>query len=156
MIRTYANTVAELNSAQLRLDLLMRRKEELYTKYFPQTSKIDEASAHTNKKSDPMADYVAELTKISTITGMSLEQEIDEARNEKDILRYYVKLMEENLENTTGRTNELFRLIIIHGYNPAKAVDKIAEKYKKEPRTIWEYDYSKIKKEIDKCSVKVQ
>ena len=156
MIRTYANTKAELNNSKLRLELLMRQKEELYTKYFPITAKYDEASAHTNRKSDPMAEYMSELTKINPITGMSLDQEIEEQRNKVQTLEYYMRLMDHNLETTTGIENELFTLIVVHGYKPTKAVEKIAEKYKKEPRTIWEYNYSKIKKEIEKCSVKVQ
>lgn len=156
MIRTYANTKAELNIAKSRLELLMKQKEELYTKYFPLTAKFEETSAHTNKRNDSMADYMAELTKINKVTGMSLDQEIEEQRNKVQILEYYIRLMEYNFENTTGRENELFKLIVMHGYKPAKAVEKIAEKYKREPRTIWEYDYSKIKKEIEKCSVKVQ
>ena len=156
MIRTYANTKAELNIAQLRLNELMTEKEVLYTKYFPLTSKTEEVSAHTNKRSDPMADYIAELTKVNPITGISLDQEIEEQRNKVNRLDYCIRQMDYVLENTTGIENELFKLVVVKGRSKTKAVDIVAEKYDKEPRTIWEYHYPKIKKEIDKCSVKVQ
>ena len=56
MIRTYANTKAELNVARIRLNELMTEKEVLYTKYFPMSSKTEEVSGHTNKKTDSFAD----------------------------------------------------------------------------------------------------
>ena len=151
MIRTYANTKAELNVARIRLNELMTEKEVLYTKYFPMSSKTEEVSGHTNKRTDSFADYMAELTKVNKITGMSLDDEIQEQRNKVDRLDYCIRLMEYNLNNTTGIENEIFKMIVLDGYNPTKAVDKIAEKYKKEPRTIWEYHYKKIKNEIEKC-----
>lgn len=154
MIRIYANTKAELNIAQLRLNELMTEKEELYTRYFPLSSKTEEVSAHTNKRSDPMADYMAELTKINPITGMSLEQEIEEQRNGVNRLEYCIRQMNYVLENTTGIENDLFRFIVVKGKNKTKAVEIVSEKYDKEPRTIWQYYYPRIKKEIDKCTIK--
>ena len=156
MIRTYANTKAELNIAEDRLHLLMERKDELYTKFFPITTQNSDTYSHSNARHDPMAAYVAELEKVNPVSGMSLDDEIIEARNKVGTLKYYVKRMELNFEKTTGIENELFKLIAIKGCNPTKAVDIIAEKYKKEPRTIWQYNYPKIKKEILICSVKVQ
>lgn len=155
MIRTYANTKAELNIAQLRLNELMTEKEVLYTKYFPLTSKTEEMSAHTNKRSDPMADYIAELTKVNPITGISLDQEIEEQQNKVGRLKYCINLMDYNLEYTTGIENDLFRLIVVKGKNKTKAVRIVAEKYNMHDDTIWKYHYQKIKKEIDKCLVNV-
>lgn len=155
MIRTYANTKAELSIAEDRLHLLMERKDEIYTKFFPITSKQSEFSAHTNKRSDPMADYIAELQRINPVSGKSLDAEIEEARNEVGRLQYYIKRMEYVLENTTGIENELFTWIAIKGYRPTRAVEFVAEKYKKEPVTIWKHHYPKIKEEISKCIVNV-
>jgi len=155
MIRTYANTKAELNIAEERLNILMSRKEELYVKFFPLSAKISDAPAHTNKLTDAMAGYVAELTKVNPVTKMSLDSEITEARNNRDKLEYYLKRMEINLKSTTGIENELFYKIVVEGYRPTKAVNNIAEKYNKEPETIWKYYYPKIKKEILKCIVNV-
>lgn len=50
MIRTYANTKAELNIAEERLHLLMDRKDELYTKFFPITARQSDAPSHTNRR----------------------------------------------------------------------------------------------------------
>ena len=155
MIRTYANTRAELNIAEERLHLLMDRKDELYTRYFPITARQSDAPSHTNKRNDPMADYIAELEKVNPVTGKSLDDEITEARNNVGRLQYYINRMEYNLEHTTGIENELFSWIVIKGYNPTRAVEFVADKYKKEPGTIWKYHYSKIREEISKCIVKV-
>ena len=155
MIRTYANTKAELNIAENRLHLLMDRKEEIYSKFFSITAKISDTFSHSNNQYDPMAAYVAELTKINPVTGVSLDQEIEDARNNVGKLKYYLKSMELNLQQTTGIENELFVLVAVKGYRPTRAVEIIAEKYKKEPITIWKYNYKKIKKEISKCIVNV-
>lgn len=150
MIRTYANTKAELNVAKTRLDLLMSRKEEIYTRYFPITAKFKDTIAHTNKQTDAMAEYVAEITRINQITGMSLEDEIEEQRNKVNELKHYIDLIEQEMLKTTGIENELFKKIVIEGYKPTKAVTKIAEKYNKEEQTIWKYYYSKIKEAVEK------
>lgn len=155
MIRTYANTKAELNIAQLRLNELMTEKEVLFARYFPITSKFSEVSAHSNNRRDNMADFLAELTKINKITGMSLEDEIDEQRNRVGRLEYYIRMMDYTLKNTTGIENELFRLIVVEGRRKTRAVELVAEKYNREPVTIWKYHYPKISKEIDKCIVNV-
>lgn len=150
MIKTYANTKAELNVAKTRLDLLMSRKEEIYTRYFPITAKFKDTPAHTNKQADAMAEYVAEITRINQITGMSLEDEIEEQRNKVNELKHYIDLIEQEMLKTTGIENELFKKIVIEGYKPTKAVIKIAEKYNKEEQTIWKYYYSKIKEAVEK------
>ena len=155
-ITTYSNTQAELIIAKERLSLLMDRKEKIYTKFFPLVAKVTDTPAHTNKKSDPMADYVHEITKPNSITGVSLEDEIEEARNEVNRLEYCLRSMKETFKTLTGIENELFRFIVIDGLGKSKAVNKIAEKYGKEPRTVWKLYYPKIKEEILKSSVKVQ
>lgn len=151
MIRTYANTKAEYNVAKARLECLMNEKEELYVKFFPINVRLTEASSHTNKRTDPMADYLNELTKINPITGMSLEDEITEARNKVGILKYYVRLMEESLKSTTGIENELFFRIVIKGYKTNRTIEVVAEKFNKDVRTIWRY-YDNIKDLIKKCT----
>ena len=76
-ITNYTNTQAELLIAKDRLNLLMERKEKIYTKFFPIVARMSDTPSHTNKKSDPMADYVYEITKPNPITGISLDQEIE-------------------------------------------------------------------------------
>ena len=155
-ITNYANTQAELNAAKGRLNLLLERKEIIYTRFFPLVAKVSDAPSHTNKKSDPMADYVSEITKPNPITGISLSDEIEETRNDVGRLQYYIGIMRENFKTLTGIENELFKLIVIDGYSKTKAVHKVAEDHEKDPRTIWKFHYPKIKEEISKCSVNVQ
>lgn len=155
MIRTYANTKAELNIAQLRLNELMTEKEVIYSRYFPMTADPSKESSHTNNHSDPMGDYVAEITRIREETGMSLEGEIEYQKKRVDDLRHCINLMDDYLRVTTGIENELFRLIVVDGRKKTKAVELVAEKYNREPVTIWKYHYPKISKEIDKCIVNV-
>lgn len=155
-ITNYANTQAELEIARNRLNVLMERKEQIYTKFFPLTAKMSDAPSHTNKKTDPMADYVHEITKPNPITGISLEEEIEAARNDVGRLTYWINGMKKAFNTLTGIENDLFRMIVINGYNKTKAVNKVAEKYGKEPRTIWKFYYPKIKEEIYKSTVNVQ
>ena len=155
-ITNYANTQAELTVARDRLNLLLERKEQIYTKFFSLTAKLSDVPSHTNKKSDPMADYMYEISKPNPLTGISLEEEIEAARNDVGKLTYYIKKMRNTFKTLTGIENELFRLIVMDGYGKTKAVNKVAEKYQKEPQTIWKYYYPKIKEEIYKCIVKVQ
>lgn len=154
MIRTYANTKAEYKIYEDRLALLMHEKEKIFTKFFPISAQISDNPSHTNLNVDKMAEYMAELTRVRD-NGKSLDQEITDVRNELQLREYYLKRMELVLESTTGIENELFYLIAVKGYRPTRAVEFVAEKYKKEPITIWKYNYSKIKDEISKCIVNV-
>ena len=148
MIRTYANTKAELNIKEERLHLLLQRKEVIYERFFPTTARYSDSPSHTNKLNDSMANYLAELEKINPITGKSIDQEIEEARNDVNVLQYYLKRMEISLEQLTGIENELFTWIVVKGYRPTRAVEFVAEKYKKDTSTIWKNYYPKIKEEI--------
>ena len=154
MIRTVANTKAELNIAKARLGLLMTKKEEIYAKYFPITAKLKDVPSHTNKQADAMASYVSEITSINPITGMSLEDEIAEIRNEIGKLEYYLGVMEKELLNTSGIENELFKKIAVDGFKPSKAVERISEKYNMHIDTIWRYYYSKIREAVEICKSK--
>ena len=118
-ITTYSNTQAELIIAKERLSLLMDRKEKIYTKFFPLVAKVTDTPAHTNKKSDPMADYVHEITKPNSITGVSLEDEIEEARNEVNRLEYCLRSM--------IRKRTSYRLETILSKNKRRNFEKFSE-----------------------------
>lgn len=150
-IRTYNNTKCELEISKNRLNLLMDKKEALYCKYFPITSKIKEMQVDGHSANqDKMNAYLQELTKVNKETGLSLNQELEELRNDVTKLQYYLNVMEYNLNQLTGIEVDLYKEIVLNNINISKAVDKIAEKYKKEPVTVWTYYYPKIKKEIKK------
>lgn len=131
-IRNYTNTKCELEMAKTRLNLLMDRKEKLYSKYFPLTSKIKEivvgGGDHNN---DKMADYVSELYDVDIGTGMSLAEEIEYEQQNVDKLQSYIDKMDETLSKMSGIEYELFYEIVYNGANITKAVEMIAEKKKK-------------------------
>lgn len=151
-IQNYTNTKCELEMAKTRLNLLMDRKEQLYCKYFPVTSKIKEIMTDGGEKNkDKMAEYLYELYDVIDVgTGKTLSQEIEDEQNNINKLQGYLDKMDNALKNMNGIEYELFYEIAYKGVNISKAVENIAEKNNKEPQTIWKNHYRKIKKEIKK------
>lgn len=150
-IINYNNTLCELNSAKLRLNLLMDRKEALYCKYFPMNKPTNSEhvdGGHTIK--DPMPLYVEELTRINEATGKSLDQEINEQRNEVNKLEYYIRLMENTVKELKGLPAELYRYIVFDNMKISRAIETMAEKYEKDYTTIWRMYHNTIKEDIQK------
>lgn len=150
-IINYNNTLCELNSAKIRLNLLMDRKEALYSKYFPMNKpltfdKVDGGHA----MNDPMNAYMIELTTPDERTGKSLDQEIDEQREEINKLDQYLKMMDSTLTNLTGLEAELYRYIVKDGMKISKAVEKVAETSNKDTSTIWRMYHKSLKADINK------
>ena len=152
-IRNYTNTKCELEMAKTRLNLLMDRKEKLYCKYFPITSKAKEIMVDGgDRNNDKMADYLAELHDIDIGTGKSLEEEITYQQQNVDKLQGYLNVMADSLSKMTGIEYQLFYEIVYNGVNITKAVDKIANDNNIEPVTIWKNYYKKIKKYINRIN----
>lgn len=148
-IRNYTNTKCELEMAKTRLSLLMDRKEKLYCKYFPITSKIKEIMVDGGEKNnDKMADYVHELHEVDIGTGKSLAGEIESEQENINKLQNYLNIMSDSLSKMTGIENQLYYEIVYKGVNITKAVDNIAEANSIEPRTVWRNHYQNIKKDI--------
>ena len=154
-IRNFTNTKCELEMAKTRLSLLMDRKEKLYCKYFPITSKIKEVMVDGGcRNNDKMADYLHELHDIVDIgIGKSLaDQIVDEQRNVNK-LQGYLDDMAESLNKMVGIEYQLFYEIAYKGVKITKAVENIAESNSIEPQTIWKNYYKKIKKYVNKLKV---
>lgn len=149
-INSYNNTKCDLEMARHRLSALMIDKEHLYTKYFPITPKLKDIPTDSHQKSDKMAQYVAELTKINPLTGMSLDGEIEYVRNLIGKFEYLMKSMDICLEKYEGIEGYLYKKIVKDNVPITKAVNKTAEKFHIEPQTIWKNYYKKIEKEIKK------
>lgn len=149
-IRNYTNTKCELEMAKTRLNLLMDRKEKLYCKYFPVTSKIKEISTNCgNANNDKMAEYLSELTKINSITGKSLDDEIKEQTNTVKTLQGYLNKMNNSLSKMTGIEYKLFYEIVVNGISITKAIEKVSFDNNIEPQTIWKNYYKKIKPNLE-------
>ena len=69
-----------------------------------------------------------------------MDKEIDELEK---IIEIYNKELKENCSDIS---KELYVLIKIQGYNPTKAVKKVADTRKMRENGIWENHYKKIKK----------
>ena len=152
-IRNYTNTKCELEMAKTRLNLLMDRKEKLYCKYFPITSKPKEIMVDGGEyNNDKMADYVHELHEVDLGTGKSLADEIIEEKQNITNLENCLNNMADILNKMTGIEYLLFYEIVYKGVNITKAVDNIASDNGIEPVTIWKNYYKKIKKYIHKIN----
>ena len=133
-IRNYTNTKCELEMAKTRLSLLMDRKEKLYCKYFPITSKPKEVMVDGgNYNKDKMAEYMAELYDVDIGTGKSLAGEIQYQQETINKLEEYLNIMAESLSKMTGIEYQLFYEIVYNGINITKAVENIATANNVEP-----------------------
>ena len=153
-IRNYTNTKCELEMAKTRLNLLMDRKEKLYCKYFPITSKVKAVMVDGGIKSnDKMAEYIHELHEVDIGTGKSLAEEITYQQQNVDNLQGYLNNMADSLSKMTGIEYQLFYEIVYKGINITKAVENVAVANDIEPQTIWKNYYKKIKKYVNRVNV---
>lgn len=152
-IRNFTNTKCELEMAKTRLNLLMERKEKLYCKYFPITSKLKEVMVDGSRNNDKMADYLYELHDVDIGTGKSLAEEIEYQQQTIDKLQGYLNNMADSLSKMTGIEYQLFYEIVYKGINITKAVENIAVANDVEPQTIWKNYYKKIKKYVNRVKV---
>ncbi len=152
-IRNFTNTKCELEIAKARLNLLIDRKNELYCKYFPLTSKVNEVVVDSvTSINDKMSDYLHELHEIDLGTSKSLADEITYQQKQIKNLQECLTEMEDGLHNMSGIEYQLFYEIVVNGTNISKAVDIVSQLNNKDNRTIWKYYYPKIKKDLRKIS----
>lgn len=149
--RNYTNTLNELEIAKIRLNILIDKKEKIYRKYFKTTAQLSQTNSQPNLyKKDKMALYINELEKENEATGMSLNEELTEVKNEVDTLQYYLNLMNYNLDNMKGIEAYLYKEIVKNGNKPKQAVVKASSKFFRHESKIWSEFYPKVKTELDK------
>lgn len=149
-IKSYTNTKCELEMARVRLSWLMDKKEKLYCKYFPITSKPKEIIVDGGTTNDKMAGYLQELYEIDLGTGKSLADEIEYQQQTIDKLQGYLNDMTVALSKMEGIEYKLFYEIVVNGTNVSKSVEKVAEENNKDITSIWKHYYRKIKNELKK------
>ena len=153
-IRNFTNTKCELEMAKTRLNLLMDRKEKLYCKYFPITTKAKEVMVDGGyKNNDKMTDYLHELYEVDIGTGKSLAEEITYQQQNVENLQGYLNNMADSLSKMTGIEYQLFYEIVYNGVKITKAVENVATANNVEPQTIWKNYYKKIKKYVNRVIV---
>lgn len=152
-IQTYTNTKCELEMAKTRLNLLTDRKEQLYCKYFPITSKAKDVMVDGGERNnDKMADYIHELHEVDIGTGKSLADEIIYQQENINKLEKTINDMDSTLAKLTGIEYALYYEIVVKGVNVTRAVSNVAEEYEKDNQTIWKHHYKKIKKYVKKVT----
>lgn len=153
-IVNYNNTLCDLKSAKIRLQMLIDKKTALWSKYFPMNKPLQpEKIQGGHQDNDPMASYMIELTKIDKKTGKSLDQEIEELMEEIKELENYLSLMEECLNNLSGLEAELYREIVCNNLRISKAVEKVADNNDRDVSTIWRMYHKKVKEHINQLKV---
>ena len=136
VIKTRNNIECELEITKLRLNLLIDRKNMLYTKYCPIAQKLS---------IDKKACYLHELYDTNTVSGYSLAQEIKYQKERINILTHIISKIDKTLNLLKGIEFVLFCEIVINGVSTSKAVRNIAQLYKLTENTVWRYHYKKIK-----------
>lgn len=155
-IRTYNDTMCELKMAKRRLKLLQARRNDLWFKYFPVTTKPKEIMVDGGKRdNDKMADYLYELHEIDIGIGMSLADEIKRLESNIKKLKECLNYMTKTLSSMQGIEYQLYYEIVYNNRSISKAVDIVASKNNKDTQTIWKNYYRKIKKYV-KNTVKIQ
>lgn len=150
-IQTYTDTKCELEIAKTRLSFLMDKKEKLYCKYFPITSKLKEVTTQVGSgNNDKMANYLQELYETDIGTGKSLADEIEYQRANVDRLQGYLNDMSISLSKMNGLEYKLYYEIVVNGLAISRAVDKVASENNKDNQTVWKNYYRKIKKDVKK------
>ena len=158
ILRNYMETSAEIRLCQLRLEILLRRQEELWARYVdPKAPRLDEPMRDSNfAKGDERAQaYFNAMNEVNEITGMSLEQEIEYQRksireNEKILNR-----MDRTLRKLKGTAEwQIYREIVMNGTPITKAIVIVAEYLGKDPSTLWKVNYPKIKDDLKKLEKK--
>lgn len=153
-IRNYGDTKNELEIAQNRLNLLLDRKEELYTKYCGiSTPNLDDVKIQTSHvNNNKMADYIYELTRIRK-NGLSLEQDIEQQQNTVSKLKYYLNIMKHNLKTMKSIEYKLYYAIVVEARGITGGIDQVSFEANKDVSTIWRVYYPKIEKEIKKLEI---
>lgn len=149
-ILNYHNTKIELEIAKQRFDILFNKKTKLHDKYFSVTSKAKPVTIKQTAN-EKMTNYMIELTKINSKTGLSLDQELKETAKQVFELESIVKEMTENLIKLHGIEYELYlQLLNKENQTVSKAVEKTADVCGVSLQTIWTKYYPKIREIIKK------
>lgn len=155
-IRNYTDTKCELDIAKSRLNFLIEKKEELYSKYFPLTSSSKEVNVTNGSHTDDemMIKYIQELYEVDFGTGKSLAEEIESEQKRVKKTQSYLDMMDDTLSKMKGIEYQLYYEIVITGTPITKAIENVAEKNDIDERSVWR-NYKNIKKYIKKLKMSV-
>lgn len=149
-IKYYTDTKIEYELAKMRLNTLLNKKEEIYTKYFgiKSPSKFSEVTISHSYK-DKMIEYLNELEEEKR-NGVTLQEEIENVKKEIERLEAVLNDMEKRLAKLNGIEDRLYYEIVVNKKKVTEAVEYIADTFYLTDRTVWKNYYSKIKGDIKK------
>lgn len=147
----FTNTQLEYKLAIHRLKILEDRKTEIWQKYFgvksPNWDKIGQQG--TPDQSDKMVKYLAEISQPKG-HNLSLEEEIEQIRNEAERLKKVLETMANKLKDTDSIEGKLYYRIVVEGMSSNRAVRETAETEYMTENNIWRTYYARIKEDIRK------
>lgn len=155
-LRNYGNTKIELKIARQRLEVLSRRKQDLYDRFVsPKGWQVSEGGGVSSKNPQSGTEkFVMACEAVSEVTGLSLNAEIEQCQADIEHLADLCQMMENTLEHLEGIEATLFSLIVIAGKTPTQAVEDVAEMQSMSIDNVWHTYYKKIKQFIDELTVK--
>lgn len=160
-IRNYTTTLLEFKIAKTRLDYLLLRREELEVRYCGIKGVTYDGLNVQNLPNgrDSMMEFIIALTTPDPITGVSLDDEIEEKSHEVVILYDTLAEMTSSMRKLKDIEAQLYREIVIDGKQVSQAVKHVSEANYMAESNIWHNYYPKIKGELlklQKSTVKVQ
>lgn len=111
-MKNYYAQLSELRIAEARLQTLQEKKAILETKITKVTGSMKEVVTFGGSSSDKMTDYVIKCEEI--------DKQIEEVKEEIDVLKKGLSLMEDILRHISGIEERVFRLYYIENKNPTQ------------------------------------
>lgn len=112
VIKNYYTQLSELRIAEARLQTLLEKKAILETKITKVTGSMKEVVTFGGTSSDKMTDYVIKCEEI--------DKQITELKEEINVLKKGLSLMEDILKHISGIEERVFRLYYIENKNPTQ------------------------------------
>ena len=111
-MKNYYTQLSELRIAEARLQTLQEKKDILEAKITKITGSIKEVVTFGGTTSDKMTDYAIKCEEI--------DKEIEEVKEEINVLKKGLFQMEEILKNISGIEEKIFRLYYIENKTPTQ------------------------------------
>lgn len=157
-IRNYNNTLIDLQTAKQRLKVLKERKEALFWRICGSKGWVIQEGGKVSSKASKSATetFVEMINTPSTETGFSLNQEIEMAEAEVELLQKVLEIMAKGFVELTGIENNLYCAIVLDGLKPTEAVRKIAEDNFMTEDNVWRTYYPKVRELLRKIRKTLQ
>lgn len=147
------NLLQRKKAIENEIDYIKEEMEKVTAKYDGAGGAIlsNESKPPINSEPDfKMFTLTHELAFNEKYNGMTLIQRLEFLSNSLNELEKEITIRKSTLSKFKGIKYDLYALIMIDGYNPSKAVNKIANDYDIDVSNVWKNHYKKIKKYFKK------